>query len=225
MTFTSTIIPSVSGKKSAWLKVGTLLDGLSPPLRNAHIVYNADKILYCGREDPPAHLIKKDNNKPDLVLANATLLPGLIDAHAHLFLEGGAMDFAARKAHLEKSSEELLEKALDRLARLLKCGIIAVRDARDKNGVGLALSRLSEMGNNPLLPYLNSPGAAIYHKGFYGSFMADPLVDHATLKGAVISRINGGSDRIKIIPTGIINFKKGAVTQKPQMTPYKLRPW
>ena len=27
-----------------------------------------------------------------------------------------------------------------------------------------------------------------------------------------------GADRIKLIPTGIINFKKGAVTTEPQMT-------
>ena len=32
------------------------------------------------------------------------------------------------------------------------------------------------------------------------------------------SRIKAGADRIKLIPTGIINFKKGAVTSEPQMT-------
>ena len=68
------------------------------------------------------------------------------------------------------------------------------------------------------MPYVDSPGAAIHHKGRYGSFMADPIENHASLRACVESRIKAGADRIKLIPTGIINFKKGAVTTEPQMT-------
>jgi imidazolonepropionase-like amidohydrolase len=38
------------------------------------------------------------------------------------------------------------------------------------------------------------------------------------LKHCVEARVAAGADRIKLIPTGIINFKQGAVTAEPQMT-------
>jgi imidazolonepropionase-like amidohydrolase len=39
----------------------------------------------------------------------------------------------------------------------------------------------------------------------------------------VAARVHAGADRIKIIPTGIINFKQGAVTTAPQMTTEEIR--
>jgi imidazolonepropionase-like amidohydrolase len=104
------------------------------------------------------------------------------------------------------------------LGKLVRLGIIAVRDAGDKNGVGLALSKLYASGQRPAMPYVDSPGAAIHHKGRYGSFMAEPIEDFDTLKHCVEARVAAGADRIKLIPTGIINFKQGAVTAEPQMT-------
>jgi imidazolonepropionase-like amidohydrolase len=68
------------------------------------------------------------------------------------------------------------------------------------------------------MPYIDSPGAAIHHQGRYGSFMGEPLESFPTAADCVAARVNAGADRIKIIPTGIINFKQGAVTTAPQMT-------
>jgi imidazolonepropionase-like amidohydrolase len=103
--------------------------------------------------------------------------------------------------------------------------------------VGLALSKLykegrpSSAGVPPaswqtgqartpalLMPYIESPGAAIHHRGRYGSFMADAIENHASLHAVVASRVAAGAGRIKLIPTGIINFKQAAVTSEPQMT-------
>jgi imidazolonepropionase-like amidohydrolase len=101
----------------------------------------------------------------------------------------------------------------------VRLGVIAVRDAGDKNGVGLALSKLYASDRRPTtMPYVDSPGAAIHHKGRYGSFMADPIENCESLRDCVASRVKAGADRIKLIPTGIINFKQGAVTAEPQMT-------
>ncbi len=93
-----------------------------------------------------------------------------------------------------------------------------MRDAGDKDGVGLALSQLYQSSQKPLMPYVDSPGAAIHHRGRYGSFMADPLENFNSPRECVDARVRGGSDRIKLIPTGIINFKQGRVTAEPQMT-------
>ncbi|MDQ8201949.1 amidohydrolase family protein [Pelagicoccus sp. SDUM812003] len=145
------------------------------------------------------------------------MLPGLIESHAHLFLEGAELDFEKRKAYLKQSPTMLLAKAILRLEKLLKLGITAYRDAGDKDGVGIALSKLYRSPSHPAMPYVESPGPAIHHRGRYGSFMAEPIEDHAHPASVVEHRIKLGADRIKLIPTGIINFKKGLVTAKPQM--------
>jgi imidazolonepropionase-like amidohydrolase len=192
-------------------------------MSNAHIVYDRDQILYAGEESPPRDAVNPDQQAPDCDLADYTLLPGLIDAHTHLFLEGGELDLLKRAAYLNQTPEELLRHARARLDKLLRLGIIGVRDAGDKHGVGLALSRLSESAGHPIMPYVDSPGAAIHHQGRYGGFMAEPTSECGSPRDCVAARVRAGADRIKLIATGIINFKKGAVTAEPQMTDDEIR--
>jgi imidazolonepropionase-like amidohydrolase len=219
-------IPAATADRRVWLRVGTLIDGSgsdgsgSAPNRNAHVVYSNTGILYAGANSPPAELVKNDHAQtaPDAELPDYTLLPGLIDAHTHMFLEGGELDLDKRAAFLKQSPDELLQHAQSRLETLLRIGVTAMRDCGDKDGVGLALSRLCASPDRPPMPYIDSPGAAIHHRGRYGSFMAEPLESFATAAECVAARVDAGADRIKIIPTGIINFKQGAVIAAPQMT-------
>jgi len=235
------VLPQATRDHPVWLAVGTLLDGTSTtPRRDAHVVYDADAIRFVGDSGstPPASVIREGQTAPDLSAPDATLLPGLTDAHAHLFLEGGELDFDKRAAYLKQDAAALLALALPRLEKLVRLGVIGVRDAGDKDGVGLAISRMckarqssagilpaseGQAGMPALLPYLDSPGAAIHHRGRYGSFMGGALEDYASPTECVAARIAEGADRIKLIPTGIINFKKGAVTTEPQMTVDELR--
>lgn len=213
------IIPSATDRRPIWLRVGTILDGLSTlPLRDAHIVYDRDHVLFVGEDSPPRDLLKSAEREPDAALPDYTLLPGLVEGHAHFFLEGGELNADKRAAHLKQTPENLLKLALSRLEKLVRLGIAGVRDAGDKDGVGLALSRLCERTHRPIMPYVDSPGAAIHHRGRYGAFMGEPMEDFASRRQCVEARVNSGADRIKLIPTGIINLKKGAVTTAPQMT-------
>ncbi len=212
-------IPAATDERRIWLRVGTLLDGVSTqPLRNAHAVYSKSQIHFVGADSPPAHLLNAGQRGPDLDLPDYTLLPGLIESHAHLFLEGGELDLEKRSTYLKQTPEELQKLARLRLEKLVRLGVAAVRDAGDKDGVGLALSKLCASSDRPLMPYVDSPGAAIHHRGRYGSFMAEPIENFVSSRQCVDARVKAGADRIKLIPTGIINFKKGAVTTEPQMT-------
>lgn len=214
-------MPAATDEHSIWLCVGTLLDGCSTnPLKNTHVVYNASSIRYVGgfKDTPPEKHLKPSQKQPDLYLPDFTLLPGLIEAHAHLFLDGSELDFEKRKAYLRQSPQDLLRAAHQRLQRLLRIGIIAVRDAGDKHGVGLSLSKLSRSSDQPSLPYVDSPGAAIHHRGCYGGFMAEPIEDFTTSKACVASRVRAGADRIKLIATDIIDFSAGKVNKPPQMS-------
>jgi imidazolonepropionase-like amidohydrolase len=204
-----------------WVRVGTLLDGTSTqPRRDAHVVYDAGEIRFVGDggRTPPPGVLRPGQSTPDVDAPDATLLPGLIDAHAHLFLEGGELDPETRAAALRQPPAALLAAAMPRLEPLVRLGIAGVRDAGDKDGVGLALSRHSHAAARPLMPYLDSPGAAIHRFGRYGSFMGEPLEDHASPAACISARVAAGADRIKLIPTGSINFAKGAVTTAPQMS-------
>lgn len=235
------MLPPALRDRPVWLHVGTLLDGTSTqPARDVHLVYNAVEILFVGSDGrlPPAELLNGGQRAPDCSAPDATLLPGLIEAHAHLFLEGGELDAEKRAVYLQRPPAELLAAARMRLPKLVRLGIAGVRDAGDKDGVGLALSKWYRNGHDrgrqvfdllsarsqapaadaSLSPYYESPGAAIHHHGRYGGFMADALENFSSPYACVEARVAAGADRIKLIPTGIINFKKGAVTSEPQMT-------
>lgn len=218
-------IPRATGTRRIWLRVGTLIDGGNKqPLRNAHIVYDSASILYVADEKnpPPSNIISPGQSRPDLDLPEFTLLPGLVEAHAHLFLEGGELNPEKRAAHLKHSHAELLEAAGRRLERLVLLGIAGVRDAGDKMGIGLSLSKRYSSAVKTLMPYIDSPGAAIYHRGEYGSFMAEALEDFQSPRDCVFSRVHKGADRIKLIVSDVLDFRTGAVSKAPQMTAWEV---
>ena len=214
-------LPRATNAQRVWLRVGTLIDGENKqPLRSAHIVYDSASIVYVAEEKnpPPSNIIASGQSQPDLDLPEFTLLPGLVEAHAHFFLEGGELNPEKRAANLKQPHAKLLEAADRRLKRLVPLGIAGVRDAGDKAGVGLSLSNLYSSAKRTLMPYVDSPGAAINHRGEYGSFMAEPIEDFQSPRDCVVSRIRNGSDRIKIIVSDVIEFKSGSVIKPPQMT-------
>jgi len=205
-----------------WLRVGQVIDGASErPIRDADIVFDAHQIRFVGRNGArPAPALVAGRTAPDAVLPDHTLMPCLIEAHAHLFLDGGPIDTELRQRYLELPPEAMLERARARWPKILQYGIGTVRDAGDKVGVGLALAAeaKSRCGIQADTPWIDSPGAAIHHRGRYGSFMGQPIEEYDSPAACVDGRIADGVDRIKLLVSGIINFKVGQVTAAPQMT-------
>lgn len=216
-------IPSITDNQNIWVKVGTILDGYSTkPLTDAHVVYNSNSILFVGTTSPPSNIFLPKKTQPDIELPDFTLLPGLIEAHAHLFLEGGELNPEKRKTHLQKNNKQLFDEARSRTEKLIKTGIIAVRDAGDKNSVGLSLNKLYK-SKKSLIPFVESPGAAINKEGHYGKFISTPLENYNSPEECVASRLQEGAQRIKLIATSIINLEEGRVTKEPQMTIQDIR--
>jgi imidazolonepropionase-like amidohydrolase len=210
-----------SNAEPVWIRVGTLVDGeRREGLRDAHLVYDAQSILHAGTALPPIDILKPGQSEPNVHLPDHTVLPGLIEAHAHLFLEGGELNIERRSAYLKQDRTALLDLVGPRFERLVSLGVMAVRDAGDRDGVGLALAgRYRDRDDDsPLTPYIDSPGAAIHRQGRYGKFMGEALELHESSAGCVQDRVDAGAHRIKLIPTGIIDFKAGKVTAAPQMT-------
>lgn len=139
------------------------------------------------------------------------LSPGLVESHAHLFLDGHVYDTAMRSAYMEAGREVFLATGRKNLERLRASGITLVRDCGDKWGINHAL-RAEAAGTT--LPVVRSAGVAIRRKGRYGSFMAEEVTDAVTAGAAV--RTRGDSDDLKIVLTGIIDFAAAAVKGGPQ---------
>jgi len=109
---------ALSRQRAVWLHVGQLIDGVSgEPFLGADVVFDAERIRFVGTQDkkPPTHLLAEGRGGagPDLSLPHHVLMPGLIEAHAHLFLDGGPVNLAEREKYLTESGEWMLERVRD----------------------------------------------------------------------------------------------------------------
>ncbi|MCH2115788.1 MAG: amidohydrolase family protein [Pirellulales bacterium] len=208
-----------SKRRAVWLRVGQLIDGFGDnACPDANIVFDAKQIHFVGGP-PPAELLPAGQRKPDAELPQHTIMPCLIEAHAHMFLDGTIIDFAARQLGLQQDTNAMLAHARARWPRILASGVGAVRDAGDNRTVGLALAAEAKTMQNKLAasPWIDSPGAAIHHRGRYGAFMGEPIEDFSSAEQCVASRVDRGADRIKLLVSGVIDFEAGRVTTPPQM--------
>ena len=153
--------------------------------------------------------------------AGAFLMPGLVEAHAHVFLDGALVDADARTARLAASPAEMLATARDNIAKSARAGVTVVRDAGDRYGVNHAMrDELAASKDAPLA--LRSPGAALKRARRYGGFIGHDVAGENELRAAVADRCRA-SDDIKIILTGVVDFAEGCVKGALQFDADELR--
>ncbi|MCM2251521.1 MAG: amidohydrolase family protein [Ramlibacter sp.] len=146
----------------------------------------------------------------------AFLMPGLVDAHVHLFLDGATTDSNLRAAHLKLPLEALTETARGSARQALAHGVTRVRDGGDRHGINHQL-REEACRSGSGMAQVRSVGLGIKRARRYGAFMAADVGDQESIRCSVqdLARAN---DEIKLILTGIIDFDAGAVTDEPQFT-------
>lgn len=144
------------------------------------------------------------------VLRAAFVLPGLVEAHCHLFLDGAELDAQKRKAYLSASLDEMLAVGRRSLEQNLAAGITLIRDAGDLHGVNTRLKSELETRTG-VRPELRSPGRALRKTGRYGSFMAVEVTDAESIIRTICQLARTASD-LKVLLTGIIDFEKGCMT-------------
>jgi imidazolonepropionase-like amidohydrolase len=147
------------------------------------------------------------------------LMPGLVDAHAHLFLDGRTIDGKLRAENLRQPLDKLADTARASARRARACGVTLVRDAGDRHGVNnrIRAEALTATGAASGLPRVRSGGLGVKRASRYGAFMATDVSDDESIAQSV-TRLAADNDEIKIILTGIIDFDAGAVTDAPQFT-------
>lgn len=148
------------------------------------------------------------------VQRHAFLMPGLVDAHVHLFLDGGPTDSPTRAAHLKQSVDQLTEAARRSARQNLAAGVTLVRDAGDRHGIN---NRVRDEAKDPVagLARVRSGGLGVKRAKRYGAFMATDVDDATSIRSSV-TQLAQANDEIKLILTGIIDFDAGAVTDEPQ---------
>ena len=150
-------------------------------------------------------------------LGDATLLPGLVDAHTHLTWNAG-VDAAVRVA--QDDDEALLAQARRSAAAALAVGITTVRDLGDRAYVAVALR--DEFRAEPASgPEVVASGPPItIRQGGHCAFLGGAADTDDELRAAVIARAERGVDVIKVMATG------GNVTpdsRSPEESQYDLR--
>lgn len=146
------------------------------------------------------------------------VMPGLVEAHAHLFLDGGELDFDKRNAYLNAPKDEMLQVARENVARNAAAGVTLVRDAGDRYGINDAI-RAEQRGRAVAV---RSPGLGIKRPKRYGGFMARDIEAGGAV-APVVADMAAAADDIKIILTGIIDFAAGDVKGAPQFDEDELR--
>ncbi|MDX1417495.1 MAG: amidohydrolase family protein [Candidatus Promineifilaceae bacterium] len=113
---------------------GTLINGRFPqPIPDAAVLIEDNKILNAG----PAEIVQKPGEETHIIDAQGgTILPGLIDTHVHIMIEGVNI---ARDIMAPFSLR--FYQSVDHMQRTLNAGITSVRDA---GGADLGLKQAVE---------------------------------------------------------------------------------
>jgi len=152
-------------------------------------------------------------------LTGLTILPGLIDAHAHLI---GRLEFAGLPAIDETAESELEAGAANALATV-RAGFTTVRDVGTYRGfLDVELRRRIEAGE-ATGPRMQCAGAMITRPGGGGEVTGEPGVtippelrvgvvrDVDEMRRTVARLVEGGADVIKLIVTGAVLTRGTAV--------------
>jgi imidazolonepropionase-like amidohydrolase len=144
------------------------------------------------------------------------LMPGLVEGHSHLFLDGLELDFEKRKDYLSASWDEMTAVGNRNIAGSLSAGITLIRDGGDRYGINHHL-RADSANRAGLKPEIRSPGKALRKEGGYGGFIGIAVKDAEGIL-EMVHEIAESADDLKILLTGIIDFEKGEVKGSPQFS-------
>ena len=180
-----------------------LIDGRGgPPVDRGHVAVRDGKIVSVGHVDA--------RPSADAVLdgANLTLLPGLIDAHAHLVYSGFRSLDAIDRCSIETATINAVRNA----ERVLNAGYTAIRDVGTIGNVAAAVRDAIAEGKVPG-PTVVASGSIICSTGGLGDTLPPhwqashglgKLVDGPdAIRREVRRQIRAGVDNIKLAASGV----------------------
>ncbi|MET8678321.1 amidohydrolase family protein [Streptomyces sp. NPDC004647] len=140
--------------------------------------------------DPPEGVALTD-------LGDATLLPGLVDAHSHLVFDP---DGAAEQQMLHDDDATVLARMRRHAARALRAGITTMRDLGDRGYLALRLRE--EYADGTTGPQIVAAGPPITRRRGHCWYLGGESDGRDEAVAAVASRARHGTDLVKIMATG-----------------------
>jgi imidazolonepropionase-like amidohydrolase len=183
-----------------------LADGLSPALRRPVTIAVADGVV-TGIYDDDGDSAKSSGLSGQVVDASgATVVPGFVDCHSHLTLQGGAQ-WIARGAD---PTPDLIEAAEQNAAALVRSGVRWVRDVgsprRSDGGDGreraLALGLRDRWRGREGYPYIRAAGTWLTKAGTLPAGLAIEVTDADGLLAAALGQLDDGADLVKLYLDG-----------------------
>ncbi|HET9442772.1 MAG TPA: amidohydrolase family protein [Acidimicrobiales bacterium] len=176
------------------IRAARLLPGAgAPAVSPVMVLAEAGRVLDVdGRGNPPPPGVEVVD------LGDATLVPGLVDAHLHLGFDAGSDvvtplledDDAAHMATMEAGA-----------AATLASGVTTARDLGDRRYLSLVLRE--RLRTDPALgPELLVSGPPITRTGGHCWFLGGEADGVAALEAAVAERADRGCDVVKVMATG-----------------------
>lgn len=152
---------------------------------------------------------------------DATLLPGLVDAHVHLVFEPGT---PLEEAVSGVSDETLRARAAIHLRHLLDGGVTTARDLGDRGGLTIGLRDAVARGEIPGSRLLVA-GAPLTPPGGHCWFLGGEVApaDESALRAAVRHRAGQGVDVVKVMASGGQSTPGGAAMWERQFDAAALR--
>ncbi|WKD32301.1 metal-dependent hydrolase family protein [Streptomyces xanthophaeus] len=175
-----------------WLITG----GPGGRIRDGGVLVDRGTIRWVGSDDDLPARLRRGSERVDL--GSMTLLPGLVDSHVHLALDGlpGAMD---RMRALDDAPLRAL--MFRNAAQLLAAGVTTARDLGAPGHLALHVRDALRAGRAPG-PSLVVSGPPLTVPGGHCWFMGGACADEAELRAAVRAQAARGVDFIKVMATG-----------------------
>lgn len=170
-----------------------IVDGVSDePLENAAVVVEDGRIASVG----PAGGLPEGTETVDL--GDATLLPGLIDAHVHLVWSAAA---DPQKVVEGETRALTALRCAANMRKHLDAGVTTVRDVGSTDGMATDMARAVDLGILPG-PRVIAAGRAIAMTGGHGWFLGREADGPDAVRHAVREEIKNGATCIKFMASG-----------------------
>lgn len=209
----------ISPERDYLLMPDLIWDGVSDGLTGGLAVYISRGII--SRLIPVGTLCENTLDNLELVnLKGLTLMPGLVDCHVHLAMNG--VNLFQAIDDWEKRPGSVIEKAFHAAWDYLANGVLAVRDGSDKINIGLQVRDAIRNEETPG-PAVVACGRAVYKKGMYGSFLGPGVRSVRDAPEQVEVLHAEGIDQLKVVVSGLVSFKEFGVVGPVQFTTPDLR--
>ena len=188
-----------------------LLDGTGTgPVSDAVVVVADDRIVAVG----PRPSVALPGGTEFVDLGEATLMPGLVDAHVHLVWDAGPLPH--RTVELEGSPERTVLRMAHHARQALVAGTTTVRDLGATGSLSLVLAEAIEAGHVPG-PRVVAAGRAIAMTGGHAWHITSEADGADAVRRAVREELKRGAKVVKLMASGGV-YDAGAGLGTAQLT-------